>query len=120
VTALAPLLITHICCVRSCSQPLSACNLHAPGDEPLISGLLWRNIIGQGVFQLGLMYALVTHGDAIFSVPAHASMDGPSVHYTIVFNVFVLLQLFNQVQPGSAYSQAVCYRSQRLQIGSIL
>ncbi len=69
-----------------------------PGDEPLISGLLWRNIIGQGVFQLGLMYALVTHGDVLFSVPAHASVDGPSVHYTIVFNVFVLLQLFNQVQ----------------------
>jgi Cation transporting ATPase, C-terminus len=74
---------------------LSACPL--PGDEPLISGLLWRNIIGQGVFQLGLMYALVTHGNAIFSVPAHASVDGPSVHYTIVFNIFVLLQLFNQV-----------------------
>ncbi len=91
-----------------------------PGDEPLISGLLWRNIIGQGVFQLGLMYALVTHGDAIFSVPAHASVDGPSVNYTIVFNIFVLLQLFNQVQLGSAYGQAVCYRSRRLQIGSIL
>lgn len=67
-------------------------------DEPLISAPLWRNIIGQGVFQLGLMYALVTHGDALFGVPAHSSVDGPSVHYTIVFNVFVLLQLFNQVQ----------------------
>lgn len=67
-------------------------------DEPLISPLLWRNIVGQGVFQLGLMYALVTHGDALFGVPAHTSVHGPSVHYTIVFNVFVLLQLFNQVR----------------------
>ena len=75
---------------------VSAC--YTAGDEPLISGQLWRNIIGQGVFQLALMYALVTHGDAIFGVPSHASVDGPSVHYTIVFNVFVLLQLFNQVR----------------------
>lgn len=31
----------------------------AAGDEPLISPLLWRNIIGQGVFQLGIMFSLV-------------------------------------------------------------
>jgi hypothetical protein len=47
------------------------------------------------------MYALVTRGDVMFGVPSHASVDGPSVHYTIVFNVFVLLQLFNQVQLDS-------------------
>jgi P-type Ca2+ transporter type 2B len=90
---------------------LIVCHLPHPGDEPLISGLLWRNIIGQGVFQLGLMYALVTRGDAIFNVPAHASVDGPSVHYTIVFNIFVLLQLFNQVQLGSDV-QSYCNVSQ--------
>ena len=55
--------------------------------------------MGQSVFQLGVMYALVCHGDAIFGVPSGSAdlMDGPSVHYTLVFNSFVLMQLFNQV-----------------------
>lgn len=74
-------------------------------DEPLISQLLWRNIVGQGVFQLGLMYALVMHGDALFGVPGHSSVDGPSVHYTLVFNIFVLLQLFNQVNARKIYGE---------------
>lgn len=47
------------------------------------------------------MYGLVTHGDALFGVPSHAAVDGPSVHYTLVFNVFVLMQLFNQVRASA-------------------
>ena len=67
-------------------------------DQPLITPKLWRNIAGQAVFQLVVMYALVTQGDALFGVPNHAALWGaPSEHYTIVFNAFVLMQLFNQV-----------------------
>ena len=43
------------------------------------------------------MAALVFKGDAIFGVPSAASVQGPSEHYTIVFNAFVMMQLFNQV-----------------------
>ena len=60
---------------------------------------LLRNIVGQAAFQLGVMWALVTRGDAIFGVPSHFALGGvPSEHYTIVFNTFVLLQLFNQAR----------------------
>ena len=58
-----------------------------------------KSIVGQSLFQLGVMYALVYHGDAIFDVPNAMAMDGPSVHHTLVFNSFVLMQLFNQVDP---------------------
>lgn len=85
-------------------------------DEPLISPTLWRNIIGQAVFQLAVMYALVTSGDAIFGVPSHAAADGPSVHYTLVFNAFVLMQLFNQVP----YSCNLCLVSVWICVESIL
>ncbi len=68
-------------------------------DQPLVTPALLRNIVGQAVFQLGVMYTLVSRGDAIFGVPAHSALGGaPSEHYTIVFNTFVLLQLFNQVR----------------------
>ena len=56
-----------------------------------------KSIVGQSIFQLGVMYALVYHSDAIFGVPNAGLMNGPSVHYTLVFNSFVLMQLFNQV-----------------------
>ena len=57
-----------------------------------------KGIIGQGVFQLAVMYALVFHGNSIFQVPGAMEHPGqPSVHYTIVFNTFVWMQLFNQV-----------------------
>ena len=73
--------------VRECLPSLS---LHAQ---------VVKSIIGQSIFQLGVMYALVCHADTIFGVPSGSAdlMDGPSVHYTLVFNSFVLMQLFNQV-----------------------
>lgn len=72
------------------------------GDEPLISPLLWRNIIGQGVFQLSIMYSLVQYGDVIFNVPNHSVTGGdPSVHYTLVFNIFVMLQVCRSVSEPS-------------------
>lgn len=43
------------------------------------------------------MYGLVFYGDQLFGVPSASSIHGPSQHYTIVFNAFVLMQLFNQV-----------------------
>ena len=62
---------------------------------------LWRHITGQAVFQLAVMFTLVTRGDSIFGVPSHSALSGaPSEHYTLVFNAFVLMQLFNQAGPA--------------------
>lgn len=49
------------------------------------------------MFQLAIMYGLVFGGAKLFGVPEASSMQGPSQHYTLVFNAFVLMQLFNQV-----------------------
>ena len=67
--------------------------LDSPPYDPgasLVTPLVLRNIIGQGAFQLAVMYALVFHGGTIFNVDqAH--------QFTIVFNAFVQMQLFNQI-----------------------
>ena len=60
-----------------------------------------KHIIGQSIFQLGVMYGLVFYGDQLFDVPSASSIHGPSQHYTIVFNAFVLMQLFNQVSQAA-------------------
>lgn len=76
------------------------------GDEALISPMLWRNIVGQGVFQLAVMFGLVQYGDILFQVANHTAAGGDaSVHYTLVFNAFVMLQLFNQVNARKIYGE---------------
>ena len=56
-----------------------------------------KHIVGQSLFQLAVMYGLVVYGDQLFGVANGHSVHGPSQHYTIVFNAFVIMQLFNQV-----------------------
>ncbi|KAK9828539.1 hypothetical protein WJX72_000653 [[Myrmecia] bisecta] len=75
-------------------------------QQSLITPTVLKNIVGQSIFQLGVMYALVFHGDAIFGVPSAASVGGPSQHYTIVFNTFVLMQLFNQINTRKINDEA--------------
>jgi Ca2+ transporting ATPase len=80
-------------------------------DQPaavLRLGQVLKNIAGQSFFQLLVMYALVFHGDSIFSIPSAVATEGPSIHYTLVFNTFVLMQLFNQVCSfGAHYCKAL-------------
>ncbi len=56
-----------------------------------------KSIVGQSSFQLVVMYTAVFHADVLFGVPNAGLADGPSLHYSLVFNVFVMMQLFNQV-----------------------
>lgn len=66
-------------------------------DNCISSSQILKSIAGQSAFQLLVMYATVFHADAVFGVPNAGLADGPSVHYTLVFNTFVIMQLFNQV-----------------------
>ena len=50
-------------------------------------------MVGQGAYQLGVICVLLFWGAAMLGVPDHAAVAGPSEHYTIVFNAFVLMQV---------------------------
>jgi magnesium-transporting ATPase (P-type) len=65
-----------------------------------------KDIVGQSLFQLAVMYLLVFHGDAIFHVEPGYAVQGASQHYTIVFNSFVMLQLFNQINARKIHDEA--------------
>jgi Ca2+-transporting ATPase len=69
----------------------------------LISGVMWRNIISQSIYQFAILMVL------LFAVDAHGNhyiisgaQDGrlfhghANVHFTIIFNVFVFCQIFNE------------------------
>ncbi|XP_062200160.1 calcium-transporting ATPase 7, plasma membrane-type-like [Phragmites australis] len=56
---------------------------------PLISNAMWRNLAAQAAFQVAVLLALQYRGRAIFGVSEKANG-------TMIFNAFVLCQVFNE------------------------
>uniref|UniRef100_A0A8C5EJM0 Calcium-transporting ATPase n=1 Tax=Gouania willdenowi TaxID=441366 RepID=A0A8C5EJM0_GOUWI len=77
-------------------------------NKPLISRTMMKNILGHGVFQLIIIFTLLFAGEKMFDIdsgrnaPLHAP---PSEHYTIVFNTFVLMQLFNEINARKIHGE---------------
>lgn len=57
--------------------------------EPIISNIMWRNLIAQALFQIAVFLTLQFRGEAIFSVDEY-------VKDSMLFNTFVLCQVFNE------------------------
>ncbi|KAG8654819.1 calcium-transporting ATPase 1 [Manihot esculenta] len=59
-----------------------------------ISNVMWRNILGQSMYQFVMIWYLQTRGKAFFH------LDGPDsdlVLNTLIFNAFVFCQVFNEI-----------------------
>ncbi|KAM4583214.1 plasma membrane calcium-transporting ATPase 2-like isoform 4-T4 [Fundulus diaphanus] len=77
-------------------------------NKPLISRTMMKNILGHAVFQLTIIFTLLFAGEKFFDIdngrnaPLHSP---PSEHYTIVFNVFVMMQLFNEINARKIHGE---------------
>nr|XP_023693178.1 plasma membrane calcium-transporting ATPase 3 isoform X3 [Paramormyrops kingsleyae] len=77
-------------------------------NKPLISLTMMKNILGHGVYQLTIIFTLLFVGEKIFNIdsgrnaPLHSP---PSEHYTIIFNTFVLMQLFNEINARKIHGE---------------
>jgi len=71
-------------------------------DSVIITRSMWRNIFGQGLFQVIvlciLLYAIDSNGYHLILpwVQSGKNVEVPTVHYTLIFNTFVWLQIFNE------------------------
>jgi Ca2+ transporting ATPase len=68
--------------------------------EHMISKRMWANMLGQASYQIIVVMTLLFEGPDILGVtPGHKdeAQDINSVHYTIIFNAFVWMQLFNEI-----------------------
>jgi len=67
--------------------------------ESLLTPAMYRNIMGQALFQIAVLVTLLFAGDKIFGIPSGRQNDhwdeANGKHYTIVFNTFVFMQIFN-------------------------
>jgi len=71
--------------------------------ESIITKSMIRNVIVQSICQIILLSIILFWGDVLFHVPDDRSRlhnewnEGSGYHYTIFFNIFVFLQVFNSI-----------------------
>ncbi|XWS64685.1 hypothetical protein CRYUN_Cryun05aG0024500 [Craigia yunnanensis] len=58
-------------------------------SKPLISNIMWRNLIAQALYQVAILLTLQFRGKSIFGVDE-------KVKNTLIFNTFILCQVFNE------------------------
>ncbi|KAI9294032.1 PMCA-type calcium-translocating P-type ATPase [Neoconidiobolus thromboides FSU 785] len=63
---------------------------------PLITNKMWKHIFGQAIFQICINLAFIYFGDKLLQIDI-GSPDGEAVLRTCVFNAFVFLQVFNEL-----------------------
>ncbi|KAL7220324.1 hypothetical protein ACSBR2_013243 [Camellia fascicularis] len=56
---------------------------------PLITNIMWRNLLAQSLYQIAVLLTLLFRGKSIFGV-------NTNVNNTLIFNTFVLCQVFNK------------------------
>uniref|UniRef100_A0A5F9C352 Calcium-transporting ATPase n=1 Tax=Oryctolagus cuniculus TaxID=9986 RepID=A0A5F9C352_RABIT len=77
-------------------------------DKPLISRTMMKNILGHAAYQLTIIFTLLFVGELFFDIdsgrnaPLHSP---PSEHYTIIFNTFVMMQLFNEINARKIHGE---------------
>ncbi|KAK8474705.1 hypothetical protein V6N13_079463 [Hibiscus sabdariffa] len=68
--------------------------------EPLITNIMWRNLLAQALYQIVILLILQFRGESIFNVPKR-------VNDTLIFNTFVLCQVFNEFNARKMEKQNV-------------
>jgi len=107
ITGSAPLTAVQLLWVNMIMDTLGALALatEPPNDdmmkrppvgrgESFITKVMWRNIIGQSLYQLVVLGVLMFAGEQFLSIKG---ADSKSVINTLIFNSFVFCQVFNEI-----------------------
>jgi Ca2+ transporting ATPase len=75
-----------------------------PKTKPLLSKIMVKHMLSQATYQLIILLVLTFAGDSMMGIPSGRYSDvdeehknDPTQHMTMVFNTFVWMQLFNEV-----------------------
>lgn len=94
------LLMDSLASLALASEPPVAALLQKPPvnrTDSMITKHMAANMIGHATFQVMVMMILLFAGPDIFDLTPGHETEGNSVHYTIIFNTFVFMTLFNEI-----------------------
>ncbi len=84
-------------------------------EKNIISPTMLKNIVGMSIYQLAIIFAL-TFGiedwmnvDSVIKYNDLNKLKEPSVHFTIIFNVFVMMTLFNEIYCRKLQNERNCF-----------
>jgi Ca2+ transporting ATPase len=70
---------------------------------------MWKFIISQGLVQIAILGFILFKGPQVFGIPSSIGVsdwnDETGKHYSIFFNVFVLMQVFNEINARKLKSE---------------
>jgi P-type Ca2+ transporter type 2B len=80
-------------------------------SERIVTSIMWRNILGQAIFQITVLLVLLFGGRSLFGytydrdlpffiidpIAGTFTATEKTEHYTLIFNTFVFMQVFNEI-----------------------
>jgi P-type Ca2+ transporter type 2B len=70
-------------------------------DDKIVTSVMWRNVIGQSIYQIIVLCILLFFGQSLLDVESRGPNERwtpeNGVHFTIIFNTFVMMQVFNEI-----------------------
>ena len=76
--------------------------------KPLVSRTMAKNIFGHTVYQLAIILTMLFAGEDIFQIDNGREADfddPPTQHFTMIFNAFVMMTLFNEINARKIHGQ---------------
>ncbi|XP_039264361.1 plasma membrane calcium-transporting ATPase 2-like isoform X2 [Styela clava] len=77
-------------------------------NKALVSRTMMKNILGHAFYQMIIIFGLLFGGELIFDIDNGRTAQlhaPPSVHFTIIFNTFVLMQIFNEINARKIHGE---------------
>lgn len=96
------LLMDSLASLALASEPPVDALLHKPPvnrTDSMLTKHMWANLAGHSTYQIIVVMTLLFKGVDLFDSigGVHGDTEDNSVHYTFIFNTFVWMQLFNEV-----------------------
>lgn len=91
--------------------------------DHMVTNRMWANMLGQASYQIAVVMTLLFSPDLLGVTAGHIVEEdgGNSVHYTLIFNAFVWMQLFNEVNCRNLKGECKLYvRLLRIRLGKLL
>jgi len=77
-------------------------------NKPIISKHMWVHLLGHAVYQLVIVFYLLIAGAEAMGIEdgrGKGHYDPPTQHFTVIFNAFVCMQVFNELNARKLYGE---------------